>query len=86
MKPEFKNQLITGIITLLLFFLLFGIIILYSKNIEYKKQVETERLKQDSLMGAKQLLDKEFFMLEKKFDSLKEQNEKLEKQLSKSKK
>lgn len=75
------------IIIIVISFALIGIAALYnySDREKFTKTLETERLRQDSLMAVKQLLDKELFNLNIKFESLKEQNEKLLQQLSKIK-
>lgn len=74
MKPG--NQIITVAVGLLISILTFIVIVLYTENIKSKKETETVLLRQDSLMAVKQLLDREIFMLQKKFDSLREKDEK----------
>ena len=78
-----SNQVITFAVGLLISVLVFSIIILYSENIKSKKETETALLRQDSLMAIKQLLDKEIFMLQNKFDSLREKDKKQKGYLSK---
>lgn len=65
-------------------FVLIGVAALYNYSDRRKctESLETELLKQDSLMAVKQLLDKEIFDLNIKFESVKEQNEKLKQQLT----
>ncbi len=71
-----RNQVIAFAVGLLISILVFSIIILYTENIKSKKETETALLRQDSLMAVKQLLDKEIFTLQKKFDSLQKIDEK----------
>ena len=74
-----KNRLAETII-IIIAVVLIGVAAMYNYNDRAKctKALETERLKQDSLMAVKQLLDKEIFLLKKNFDSLKKQSEKAE--------